>query len=50
MRKGYASFFWNVVRPYLTDGLKYLRVTERGRQWIANLQSHVFAVEHDTVE
>jgi len=50
MRKGYASFFWKVVRPYLTDGLKYLRVTECGKQWIANLQSHVFAVEHDTVE
>ncbi len=50
MRKGYASFFWNVVRPYLTDGLKYLRVTESGKQWIANLQSHVFAVEHNSME
>jgi hypothetical protein len=50
MRKGYASFFWKVVRPYLGDGLKYLRVTERGKQWIANLQSHVFAVEHETAE
>jgi len=25
-------------------------VTESGKQWIANLQSHVFAVEHNSVE
>jgi hypothetical protein len=47
MLKGYASFFWKVVRPYLADGIKYLRVTHGGKQWIANLQSHVFEVEHE---
>ena len=46
MRKGYASFFWNVVRPYLLEALKYLHVTYKGKQWIANLQSQVFSVEH----
>ncbi len=46
MRKGYASFFWKVVRPYLTEALKYLHVTYEGKQWIANLQSQVFSVEH----
>jgi len=50
MLKGYAGFFWNVVRPYLSDGFKYLRVTHGGKQWLANLQSHVFAVEHDVGE
>jgi hypothetical protein len=39
-----------VVRPYLSDGFKYLRVTHGGKQWLANLQSHVFAVEHDVGE
>ena len=38
----YPSFFWNVVRPYLQDALRYLRLTQEGKQWIANLQSNVF--------
>ena len=42
----YPSFFWNVVRPYLEDALRYLRLTQEGKQWIANLQSHVFVLEH----
>lgn len=50
MLKGYAGFFWNVVRPYLTHGFKYLRVTHGGKQWLANLQSHVFAIEHEAEE
>lgn len=47
MRKGYASFFWRVVRPYLTDALRFLRLTVEGKQWVANLQSQVFDVEHE---
>jgi hypothetical protein len=46
MRNGYAAFFWKVVRPYLNEALNYLHVTHEGRQWIANLQSQVFSVEH----
>jgi hypothetical protein len=46
MRTGYASFFWKVVNPYIQDALGYLRVTHEGKQWIANLHSHVFDVEH----
>ena len=46
MRKGFATFYWNVIRPYIQDALKYLRVTQEGKQWIANLHSHVFEVEH----
>jgi len=46
MRKGYASFFWNVVSPYIQDALRYLRVTEEGKQWISSLQAHVFEAEH----
>lgn len=46
MRKTYPKFFWNVVSPYIQLGLWYLRVTQEGKQWIANLNSHVFSVEH----
>ena len=28
------------------DALRYLRVTQEGQQWIANLYANVFAMEH----
>jgi hypothetical protein len=40
----YPSFFWNAVEPYLADALRYLDHTIEGKQWIANLYSHVLAV------
>ena len=42
----YPAFFWNVAKPYLKDALRYLQLTQEGKQWIANLHSHVFAMEH----
>ena len=46
LRNKYARFFWNMVNPYIQDALYYLRVTQEGKQWIANLHSNVFATEH----
>lgn len=46
LRKGYATFFWNIVRPYIEDALLDLQVTQDGKQWIANLYANVFAAEH----
>lgn len=46
MRKNYASFYWEQVNPYLKDALVYLRLTEDGKQWVANMHSHVFDSEH----
>lgn len=46
LRNNYARFYWNVVNPYIQDALYYLRLTQEGKQWIANLHSHVFATEH----
>lgn len=46
LRQSFAQFYWQVVSPYVQEGLRYLRVTQDGRQWIANLNSHVFMVEH----
>jgi hypothetical protein len=37
-----AKFYWKVVNPYVQDALKYLRATQDGKQWIANLQANVF--------
>jgi hypothetical protein len=48
LRKKYASFYWNGVSPYIQDALLYLRLTEDGKQWVANMHSHVFDAEHDT--
>ncbi|MFT4666223.1 MAG: hypothetical protein ACI8YQ_003127 [Polaribacter sp.] len=46
LRKNYPRFYWGIIRPYIQDALRYLRVTQEGKQWIANLHSHVFEVEH----
>jgi hypothetical protein len=46
MRTAYASFYWNSVNPYIQDAIQYLRLTEDGKQWIANMHSHVFDAEH----
>ena len=47
LRAGYPSFYWNVVYPFIRDGLEHLKVTTEGRAWIANLYAHVFATEHE---
>lgn len=49
MRRNYAKFFWNNVEPRIQTALRYLRVTQQGKQWIANLHAHVFEVEHDAL-
>lgn len=46
MRRGFATFFWNEVSPYIQNALRYLRVTQEGKHWIANLHKHVFDSEH----
>jgi hypothetical protein len=43
----YPAFFWSRVEPYIGDAIGYLELTMEGRQWVANLYSHVFAIEHD---
>ncbi len=48
LRAGYPGFYWDVVHPYIEDGLEHLRVTQDGRQWIANLHAHVFSTEHES--
>jgi len=46
LRANYPDFFWKSVRPYIGGALRYLRVTQEGQQWIANLYANVFSMEH----
>jgi hypothetical protein len=46
LRAAYPGFFWKSVKPYIVDALRYLRVTQEGKLWIANLYAHVFSEEH----
>jgi hypothetical protein len=47
LRKNYAKFYWHGVYPYIQDGLRYLSLTQQGKQILANLYSNVFVVEHE---
>lgn len=42
LRAENTAFYWKVVSPYVQDALRYLRVTQDGKQWVANLQANVF--------
>jgi hypothetical protein len=46
LRKNYARFYWDVVSPLIQDALRYLRLTQDGKQWISTLYAHVFTSEH----
>jgi hypothetical protein len=43
----YPVFFWSKVEPYIGAAMRHLELTMEGRQWVANLYSHVFSIEHD---
>ncbi len=42
----YPRFFWSKVEPYIADAIRHLELTIEGRQWVAQLYSNVFAIEH----
>jgi len=46
LRADYPKFFWSTVSPHIGDALANLRMTQEGKQWVANLYAHVFAEEH----
>jgi len=43
LRLNNAKFYWDVVSPYILDAIRYLRVTQEGKQWVANLYANVLA-------
>ncbi|MFB2918550.1 Npun_R2479 family HD domain-containing metalloprotein [Aerosakkonema funiforme] len=50
LRRNYSRFYWHGVYPYIKDALRYLQLTQQGKQIIANLYSNVFVVEHEKAE
>ncbi len=49
LRLKYPDFFWNSVSPLVKDAIKYLRVTQTGKKWLANLYSNIFTEEHSAL-
>jgi len=47
LRAGYPGFFWDVVSPFITEGVRFLRRTQEGQKWVANLYANVFTEEHE---
>ena len=47
LRAGYPKFFWDVVTPFITEGVRFLRRTQEGQAWVANLYANVFTEEHE---
>jgi hypothetical protein len=43
----YPGFFWTKVEPYIGDARRHLEQTVEGRQWLAQLYSNVFVIEHN---
>jgi len=43
----YPKFFWSSISPFIQSAIRYLNVTSRGRQWIANLYSNILSAERD---
>jgi hypothetical protein len=49
LRRNYPKFYWNVVLPYIDHALRYLSLTQQGKQIIANLYANVFVIEHNAI-
>ncbi len=47
LREGYPKFFWEIVTPFINDGIRFLRRTQEGQKWVANLYANVFTEEHE---
>ena len=47
LRATYPKFFWDIVQPFIEEGMRFLRKTQAGQQWVANLYNHVFTEEHE---
>src|SRR5262245_18236866 len=43
----YLQFYWSKIERHIDDALRYLEMTMEGKQWIASLYSHIFAIEHN---
>ncbi len=47
LREGYPKFFWDVVTPFIDEGIRLLRRTQEGQTWVSHLYANVFTEEHE---
>ena len=47
LRAGFPEFFYNQVHPYIGEGVAYLKRTQQGQHWIANLYHHLHVKDGD---
>jgi hypothetical protein len=50
LRKNHANFYWNHVNIYIQEAMRYLRATQEGKQWIANLQANIFGSQMGPID
>lgn len=50
MRAAHPTFFRQAVSPYIQEGLRYLRVTQSGQQWMRQLYGHVTRMEQQQAD
>ena len=43
---GYPGFYWKGVYPHVQEGIRFLEITQDGKQVLANLYANVFRREH----
>jgi hypothetical protein len=43
IRARYPAFFYDKVRPYISEGLRFLRKTQEGQLWVASLFHHLYS-------
>jgi hypothetical protein len=43
IRSRYPNFFYAKVRPYISEGLRFLRKTQQGQLWVASLFNHLYS-------
>ncbi|MDY6937765.1 MAG: metal-dependent phosphohydrolase [Cyanobacteriota bacterium] len=45
--QSYSKIYWSDIYPCIKAGLRYLSLTQQGKQITANLYANVFVVEHE---
>ncbi len=43
IRSKYPNFFFSKVRPFISEGLRFLRKTQQGQLWVASLFNHLYS-------
>ncbi len=46
-RKNFSSIYWKALHPKITDGIEFLKLTEQGRSWLANMHADILMLEYE---